>query len=309
MQLAAAALPSTNSLARISSSAKLARMVTRGHWGQLLPLCLCLILPLPLKGASSSPAKTEYDKLKQEYKDAQENYSKARQKAKTEAERSKLKYPSGEEYARRFLEIAKKYPQDAAALDSLAWILENSRSGEGLDRALELLLTNYANDEKVGNVLSRLGYSRSDEIEPFLRGMAEKSSLRENRGKALFTLARIIKRRAANTEDIQRSDPESTKDMKNWLGEKTFAALQASDPASFRKEAEQLFETVIAKYADVKGSDRTLGESAKSDLFELRNLAIGLVAQDIEGEDLDGKKFKLSEYRGKVVVLDFWGHW
>ena len=24
---------------------------------------------------------------------------------------------------------------------------------------------------------------------------------------------------------------------------------------------------------------------------------------------LDGRHFKLSDYRGKVVVLDFWGHW
>ena len=41
----------------------------------------------------------------------------------------------------------------------------------------------------------------------------------------------------------------------------------------------------------------------------IRNLAIGKSAPDIEGDDLDGKKFKLSEYRGKVVVLDFWGNW
>ena len=33
------------------------------------------------------------------------------------------------------------------------------------------------------------------------------------------------------------------------------------------------------------------------------------VAPDIEGEDMEGKKFKLSDYRGKVVMLDFWGHW
>ena len=26
-------------------------------------------------------------------------------------------------------------------------------------------------------------------------------------------------------------------------------------------------------------------------------------------EDLDGAKFALSEYRGKVVLLDFWGDW
>jgi len=39
------------------------------------------------------------------------------------------------------------------------------------------------------------------------------------------------------------------------------------------------------------------------------SLAIGKVAPEIEGEDVDGKKFKLSDYRGKVVVLDFWGDW
>jgi hypothetical protein len=38
-------------------------------------------------------------------------------------------------------------------------------------------------------------------------------------------------------------------------------------------------------------------------------LNIGQVAPEIEGEDLDGKHFKLSDYRGKVVVLDFWGNW
>jgi cytochrome oxidase Cu insertion factor (SCO1/SenC/PrrC family) len=37
--------------------------------------------------------------------------------------------------------------------------------------------------------------------------------------------------------------------------------------------------------------------------------AIGRPAPEIEGEDLDGKTFKLSDYRGKVVVLDFWGNW
>jgi hypothetical protein len=38
-------------------------------------------------------------------------------------------------------------------------------------------------------------------------------------------------------------------------------------------------------------------------------LNIGQVAPEIEGEDLEGKHFKLSDYRGKVVVLDFWGNW
>ena len=43
--------------------------------------------------------------------------------------------------------------------------------------------------------------------------------------------------------------------------------------------------------------------------YELTHLRIGLPAPEIEAEDLDGVVFKLSDYRGKVVLLDFWGHW
>ena len=53
----------------------------------------------------------------------------------------------------------------------------------------------------------------------------------------------------------------------------------------------------------------TIGEIAERDLFELRFLSIGKVAPEIEGEDIDGVAFKLSDYRGKVVVIDFWGNW
>jgi cytochrome oxidase Cu insertion factor (SCO1/SenC/PrrC family) len=33
---------------------------------------------------------------------------------------------------------------------------------------------------------------------------------------------------------------------------------------------------------------------------------VGLPAPDLDGEDFDGKRFKLSDYRGKVVVVCFW---
>ena len=36
---------------------------------------------------------------------------------------------------------------------------------------------------------------------------------------------------------------------------------------------------------------------------------VGEAAPDISGVDIDGKEFKLSDYRGKVVLLDFWGFW
>jgi hypothetical protein len=36
---------------------------------------------------------------------------------------------------------------------------------------------------------------------------------------------------------------------------------------------------------------------------------IGTPAREIAAQDLDGVDFKLSDYRGKVVLLDFWGYW
>ena len=44
-------------------------------------------------------------------------------------------------------------------------------------------------------------------------------------------------------------------------------------------------------------------------LFQLDNLQIGMTCPDFTAKDVDGVEFKLSDYRGKVVVLDFWGFW
>jgi predicted Zn finger-like uncharacterized protein len=51
------------------------------------------------------------------------------------------------------------------------------------------------------------------------------------------------------------------------------------------------------------------GASAPNPATLKEGVEIGNRAPEIEGEDIDGTPFKLSDYRGKVVVLDFWGHW
>ncbi len=49
---------------------------------------------------------------------------------------------------------------------------------------------------------------------------------------------------------------------------------------------------------------------AKDKLDALRHpILVSKPAPEIEAEDIDGKKFKLSDYRGKVILLDFWGNW
>lgn len=38
-------------------------------------------------------------------------------------------------------------------------------------------------------------------------------------------------------------------------------------------------------------------------------LAENATAPVLEGVDVEGETFSLADYRGKVVVLDFWGFW
>jgi hypothetical protein len=57
------------------------------------------------------------------------------------------------------------------------------------------------------------------------------------------------------------------------------------------KEAEKYLKLAAKNYAD------------------LGLILVGLKAPVVQGIDQDGKKFKLSDYKGKVVLLDFWGNW
>ncbi|HVJ81792.1 MAG TPA: redoxin domain-containing protein [Planctomycetia bacterium] len=86
--------------------------------------------------------------------------------------------------------------------------------------------------------------------------------------------------------------------------------LRGSADEKKRKESEKLLETAVDKYADVKTAfDGAVGRKAASELFDLRSLSVGKAAPEIEGTDQHGKPFKLSDYRGKAVLLDFWSEY
>jgi cytochrome oxidase Cu insertion factor (SCO1/SenC/PrrC family) len=52
------------------------------------------------------------------------------------------------------------------------------------------------------------------------------------------------------------------------------------------------------------GRSKNLPPPPKGEAKE--GLAIGNRAPEITGVDADGRRFALSDYRGKVVLLDFW---
>jgi thiol-disulfide isomerase/thioredoxin len=79
-------------------------------------------------------------------------------------------------------------------------------------------------------------------------------------------------------------------------------------------EAQRCFTRVTTDYSDVTSADGTfqLADKARAELariVNLPNLKVGKVAPEIAGEDLDGKPLRLSDYRGKVVVVCFWATW
>ncbi len=122
--------------------------------------------------------------------------------------------------------------------------------------------------------------------------------------------------------------------------------LRQCDPQVIRDEAVRLFEEVISDYGDIPHITRrqrdleallkepapqrngkpmtdedrrsvektltrkkTLGQEAVARLDEMFNLGVGKPAPEIEGVDVFGKPLKLSDYKGKIVVLVFWGSW
>jgi peroxiredoxin len=80
------------------------------------------------------------------------------------------------------------------------------------------------------------------------------------------------------------------------------------------KKATDYYQQTIKTFADVTTPDGkwNLGERAKHELARLKNLEnlqVGRPAPPIDGTDLEGKPLKLEDYRGKVVVVVFWGSW
>jgi peroxiredoxin len=68
-------------------------------------------------------------------------------------------------------------------------------------------------------------------------------------------------------------------------------------------------EEIQARKRRLETKAKTLGNVARAKLYEIQKVSIGKLAPDITATGVDGKSFKLSDYRGKVVFLVFWATW
>ena len=61
-------------------------------------------------------------------------------------------------------------------------------------------------------------------------------------------------------------------------------------------------------YANLEG-ERNWCELARACIFEAEHLQVGMSVPDVATSDQSGIAFKLSDYKGKVVLVDFWATW
>jgi len=190
------------------------------------------------------------------------------------------KHP-GVKHRPEFLEIARGAKGTEPGVRAAAWLLGRGSGlpgGEGLDReAFRLLVEDGADCPALAREMTllrgqhpRLG---AEAVETALLALATKSADAEVRASA------AVQRAAWRLEDPKAS-PER------------------------RAEGRRIAEEVVAKQGGTRAARR-----ARGILTEQDRLQVGKEAPDFEAVDVDGAAFRLSGYRGHVVIVDFWSGW
>ena len=179
----------------------------------------------------------------------------------------------------KVLELADRSPGTPASVQAKVFAMQISRNAElndTFDRLQKDILQNHITSPDIESVASMMGLSRN----PSQKEQAIKT-LKEIEQKSPHANVRA----AAISAQIRQVYEE-------YMG--------TGDEAA----AKRLAKTLVSDYPTTQYGKRAAGL-----INQIDNLGVGKAAPDIEAEDQDGKKFKLSDYRGKVVVIDFWGWW
>jgi len=269
-------------------------------------------------------------------------------KAKGEEQQKLLKeYRAlGGEYAGRFLALAEANPKDPAAADALFWVLQNASGSPAYktaagkvtalvaempakDLADRLARVRLFDDEVIGAVVKRAEKEGKDPAAGDLLAWVATSAAYSPQGPkaarqlvesfpAHPALERVLQAAAdmeggeALLRQVLEKDPPAKLKAAATLGlGKTLAEKVdglGDKPAEADRAAAEA-EKYLAAAAELYKDDAARKKAVEADLRVLRTIRVGKEAPEIKGPDLDGKEFKLSGYRGKVVLLDFWGHW
>ncbi len=283
----------------------------------LLPVLAMVAADDKGQGKPATPAE-QYQALLKERQSVFDDLS----KASTDEERKKV-LARLQKLPLSFLELAEANPKGPIALESLiqtvSWVNGTAFPVGGKDspgdRALALLLRDHVKSDKLGPVCQQVVFGFHKGHETFLRTVLERNPHPEVQGLAYLSLAQFLNDRLHRLDVLKDQDgPDLAQRYHRVFGKDYLEELQRQDRAAVARKAETLFARAAEQYGDVKipvtyfGSGGTVREKAEAELFQIRHLAVGKEVPDIVGEDQDGQRFKLSDYRGKVVLLDFWHH-
>ncbi len=249
--------------------------------------------------------KKDYDaaqkKFAEQQKELRKQYRDARE-AKDDEEMKKVEKKFNElmadrpglKFAPRFLQVAEKDPSDPTTLDALRMTLRTvdgpGDKGGVWDKALAILQKDFVKVPEVKRVLRVLASSGDESAEQFVRDVLEKNPNRVTQARAAQALLDVAEDRADQAKRI-KEDKELRAKLELNRGKEFVDKLLAKGEKAHAEQRE-LDRLIKKKYADI-----------------VPDLSVGQKAPDVVGHDLDGKPVKLSDYKGKVVVLDVWATW
>jgi hypothetical protein len=278
---------------------------------------LVLVLSLSMAATQDNPVAPaeQYRALLKEFGEA----AQANWKAATDEER-KQAAARVEPLPLQLLELATKNPIEPWTVDALTQVitleywLDNYSSHPGWGKnsrqakAIAILLRDHIRSDKLGETCKRIQFGFRKECETFLRTVLETNPHKDVQAQACLRLALFLNGRL-NRLDLLKEQPVVTRRYEGLYGQDYLGTLRRQDRAQAVAEVEALLEQAAEKYGDVElPFGGKIGDNAKMELFAIRHLAVGKEAPDIEGPDQNGVRFKLSDYRGKVVLLYFWQH-
>lgn len=259
---------------------------------------------------SPEAALAKVEELKEQFEDRLDQFRKKFQAASTE-EKVKLRseMPRPEVFVEKFQKLAEIDPKSEASAQSWTWIVQHLRDGDAFDSAMDSLLEHHPNYSELKPVIMGMQY------QPPSAGTSERfdkmlAKCTEHDLCGVVQYAQLqYRKRGTEIKKSLTTDEESAQRYLQAFGQKQLDYLR-SFPELSEEDLLTGLEKLSANFGDViLAGERTIGSIVEGDLFEAKFLTIGKEAPDIEGEDVDGTAFKLSDYRGKIVMLDFWGDW